>query len=87
PVTRALVIADGCFDLLDARKELDSGGRELAGPAHGDISIEAVTLTYPGASQPALDGLSLSFPAGRTTALVGASGAGKSSIIHLLLGF
>ncbi|MDP0965259.1 ATP-binding cassette domain-containing protein, partial [Klebsiella pneumoniae] len=53
----------------------------------GDISIEAVTLTYPGASQPALDGLSLSFPAGRTTALVGASGAGKSSIIHLLLGF
>mmetsp|Transcript_10436 Transcript_10436/g.42531 ORF Transcript_10436/g.42531 Transcript_10436/m.42531 type:complete len:402 (-) Transcript_10436:4104-5309(-) len=87
PVTRALVIADGCFDLLDARKELDSGGRELAGPTHGDISIEAVTLTYPGASQPALDGLSLSFPAGRTTALVGASGAGKSSIIHLLLGF
>ncbi|RTL15421.1 MAG: lipid A export permease/ATP-binding protein MsbA [Burkholderiales bacterium] len=87
PVTRALVIADGCFDLLDARKELDSGGRELNGPAHGDISIEAVTLTYPGASEPALDALSLSFPAGRTTALVGASGAGKSSIIHLLLGF
>lgn len=44
-------------------------------------------LTYPGSAQPALDGLSLVFPAGKTSALVGASGAGKSSIVHLLLGF
>ena len=87
PLTRATVIAKGCFELMDAPKEADTGTRELPGPAHGELAMESVRLTYPGASQPALDGLSLAFPAGRTTALVGASGAGKSSIIHLLLGF
>ncbi len=87
PFTRATVIARGCFELMDAPKEVDTGTRELAGPAQGAIAMESVRLTYPGASQPALDGLSLAFAAGRTTALVGASGAGKSSIIHLLLGF
>ncbi len=87
PFTRATVIAKGCFELMDAPKEVDTGSRELPGPAHGDIAMDAVTLTYPGAAQPALDNLSLAFAAGRTTALVGASGAGKSSIIHLLLGF
>lgn len=87
PLTRASVIAKGCFELMDAPKEVDTGTRELPRPAQGDIAMQDVRLTYPGASQPALDGLSLSFAAGKTTALVGASGAGKSSIIHLLLGF
>ncbi|MCE4539320.1 ATP-binding cassette domain-containing protein [Pelomonas sp. P7] len=87
PFTRATVIAKGCFELMDAPKEVDTGTRELPGPAQGDIAMEQVALTYPGAGQAALDGLTVDFRAGRTTALVGASGAGKSSIIHLLLGF
>lgn len=87
PLTRATVIAKGCFELMDAPKEVDSGTRELPGPAQGDLAMQAISLTYPGAAQPALDGLNLVFQAGRTTALVGASGAGKSSIINLLLGF
>ncbi|HEY1130969.1 MAG TPA: ATP-binding cassette domain-containing protein [Roseateles sp.] len=87
PLTRAGVIARSCLELLDAPKEADAGTQELPGPARGDIVLDEVRLTYPGASQPALDGLSLRFGAGRTTALVGASGAGKSTIIHLLLGF
>lgn len=87
PVTRALVIARGCFELMDAPKEQDSGTRVLEAPARGDIALDDVRLTYPGAAQPALDGLSVAFPAGKTSALVGASGAGKSSIVHLLLGF
>jgi len=87
PLTRAAVIAKGCFELMDAPKEVDGGTVELPAHAHGELVMQEVRLTYPGAAQPALDGLSLAFPAGRTTALVGASGAGKSSIIHLLLGF
>ena len=87
PLTKAVVIARGCFELMDAPKEVDGGSHELSGPAQGNLAMESVRLTYPGASQPALDGLSLAFGAGRTTALVGASGAGKSSIINLLLGF
>ena len=87
PVSRAAVIARGCFELMDSPKEVDTGTRELPGHAQGEIAMQDVHLTYPGSNQPALDGLSLVFPAGKTTALVGASGAGKSSIIHLLLGF
>jgi subfamily B ATP-binding cassette protein MsbA len=87
PITQALVIAKGCFELMDAPKESDSGSASLPGPARGDVELDAVRLTYPGASTAALDGLSLRCAAGQTTAFVGASGAGKSSILHLLLGF
>lgn len=87
PFTRATVIAKGCFELMDEAKEVDEGTGDLPGTARGDIAMDNVSLTYPESAQPALDGLSLQFAAGRTTALVGASGAGKSSIIHLLLGF
>ena len=87
PLTRATVIATGCFELMDAPKEADTGTQELPRLAHGELAMQDVRLTYPGASQAALDGLSLVFPAGRTTGLVGASGAGKTSIINLLLGF
>jgi len=87
PLTRATVIAKGCFELMDLPKEVDSGTLELSAHAQGELAMKEVSLIYPGAAQPALDGLSLVFPAGKTTALVGASGAGKSSIIHLLLGF
>lgn len=87
PLTRALIIARGCFELMDAPKEVDTGTQELGSTARGDITLDGVKLTYPGATQPALDGLNLAFPAGKTSALVGASGAGKSSIVHLLLGF
>jgi subfamily B ATP-binding cassette protein MsbA len=87
PLTRASVVAKSCLELMDAPKEVDRGTRELATPAHGHICLQDVKLTYPGAGQPALDGLTLDFAAGKTTALIGSSGAGKSSIIHLLLGF
>lgn len=51
------------------------------------IELEAVDYTYPGRDQPALRGVSLRIQAGQTVALVGASGAGKSTIANLLLGF
>lgn len=87
PITNARVIAHGCMQLLDLPSEPDQGQRELALPVRGELRLEQVRLQYPGAERAALDGLDLPIPAGRTTALVGASGAGKSSIIHLLLGF
>jgi subfamily B ATP-binding cassette protein MsbA len=86
PINNALVIARGCLSLLDMPVEPDKGTRELQ-DCKGEIQMQDVVLQYPDADRPALDGLTLNFQAGRTTALVGASGAGKSSIVHLLLGF
>lgn len=52
----------------------------------GKISVIDVTLTYPGASIPAIDRLNLDVPAGSTIAIVGSTGAGKSTLVDLILG-
>lgn len=49
------------------------------------IELDRVIFTYPGEARPALDGVSLSLPAGSKTAIVGASGSGKSTVLQLLL--
>jgi ATP-binding cassette subfamily B protein/subfamily B ATP-binding cassette protein MsbA len=62
------------------------GGQTFKG-LRKDICLEAVELHYGGKDAPAaLDGLSLVIPKGATVALVGASGAGKSSVADLLTG-
>lgn len=49
------------------------------------MRLDHVTFTYPGESRPALKDVSLSFPAGSKTAIVGPSGSGKSTVLQLLL--
>src|SRR5271165_4699654 len=57
-------------------------------PAGGSaIRFEGVGFTYPGARRPAIAGIGLDIPAGTTIALVGPSGAGKTTIANLLLRF
>ena len=50
------------------------------------LEARGLTLRFPGQDRPAVDGVSFSMAAGRTVGLVGASGAGKSSIARMLLG-
>ena len=55
---------------------------------HGaEIAFADVTFTYPGQPRPALQDVSFTVPAGSSFALVGSSGAGKTTIAHLLLRF
>src|SRR5256886_4078550 len=56
-------------------------------PTATALEMVRVRFEYPGRARPILDDVSLAVPAGRTTALVGSSGAGKTTIASLFLRF
>jgi ATP-binding cassette subfamily B protein/ATP-binding cassette subfamily C protein/ATP-binding cassette subfamily B multidrug efflux pump len=51
----------------------------------GAVDVQGLHFSYPGQAEPALQGVSLHLPAGRTLGLVGSTGAGKSTLLKLLL--
>ena len=62
------------------------GATEVAAPIE-KITFEKVSYTYPGETTPALENIDLTIQAGQHIALVGASGAGKTTLVNLLVGF
>ncbi|WP_083884269.1 ABC transporter ATP-binding protein [Nocardia higoensis] len=56
----------------------------ITGRLRGEVEFDDVRFSYPGTSNPALSGVSIDIPAGATVALVGPTGAGKSTIVKLL---
>lgn len=86
PISGALITVRGAFELINAPPEPDKGTGTLP-TCQGHIAFHNVRLQYEGATQPALDGLNLDIQAGQTIALVGSSGAGKSTVVSTLLRF
>ncbi len=93
---RAAGAADRILELLQARPEIVAPARpaSLPGTARGGrlpacrIGFEAVRFRYPSRpDRPALDGIDLTIAPGAFTALVGPSGAGKTTLFQLLLRF
>ncbi len=79
-----LAAAERIFAVLDIEPEIcDAPGAPPLVVTGGEIRFEAVRFTYPNGG-PALNGAELVVPAGKTVALVGASGAGKSTILNLI---
>ena len=78
-----LAACESVFGLVDQASEEDRGTLALE-RARGAIRFQDVSLTYAGAARPALGGVSLDIRPGETVALVGPSGSGKSSLVHLL---
>ena len=82
-----LAVAERMFALLDAPAAAVGGGPRLApSPARATVALEHVSFSYPGRAVPVLDGLELQLAPGEAVALVGESGAGKSTVAGLLLG-
>jgi ATP-binding cassette subfamily C protein CydCD len=72
--------------VVEAEPVLITDGSAVAGGG-SDVVFDAVEFCYPGRSVPALSGMSFTAPAGATVALVGPSGAGKTTVANLLLRF
>lgn len=78
-----MVAADRIFKLTDEHHNIEPSGTITPGKLKGDISFNNVWFSYvPG--EPVLKGINITLTHGKTLALVGATGAGKSSIINLL---
>lgn len=78
---RGLAAADSIFQLIDTPAETDIGKKNPS--LLGNIAFKQVSLSYPDGTQ-ALNNINLDIKAGETLALVGKSGAGKTSFINLL---
>ena len=55
-------------------------------PKPGEIQVENVSFTYPGAQKPVLQDVSLTVPAGTSIGIMGVTGAGKTTLVDLILG-
>lgn len=83
---RASVCAERITEVLDTQTAITNPASPLR-PAHGirgEISIEAASFRYPGAERPVLEAVSLFARPGTTTAIVGSTGSGKSTLIALI---
>jgi len=84
-VPRASVSADRISEVLDTVPTVtlpETGVTRLRGK--GDLALENVGFSYPGASHPVLSNVGFSARAGQTTAIVGSTGAGKTTLINLV---
>ena len=79
--------AERLFALTDAHPEVPTSGCGVASEVTYGLIVKNLTFAYHGAHQPALRSINLSVEAGKKIAIIGPSGAGKTTIVDLLLRF
>ncbi len=82
-VNDALIYAEGFFGILDAEEEVEPSGNYKPEKIHGKFEMKDVNFTYPNGNQALFD-VNMTIEPNKITALVGLSGAGKSTIVNLL---
>ncbi|MGO1859294.1 ABC transporter ATP-binding protein [Ancrocorticia populi] len=82
---RAVVCARRIGEVLDASSTMvePEAPVDLEDP-RGQVAFRGVSYAYPGAEAPVLDSLSFTVESGTTTAIIGATGSGKSTLVNLL---
>ena len=83
---RAAVCAERITEVLNTRAAISSPSspHRPAGAMRGAVVLDEVEFSYPGAEQPVLQGISFTVPPGSTTAIVGGTGSGKSTLVSLI---
>ena len=82
----AMIYAEGYFEILNADDQTEPNGTFVEKNIKGKFDLQNIDFTYPNGTK-ALHNVSMTFQNGKTTALVGLSGAGKSTVINLLCKF
>jgi len=85
---QAMAATDRIFEVLDTHSEVQDreGAVTVNGVQHG-LEFRDVRFAFPDAEQTTLDGVTLEIPAGQTVAVVGRSGAGKTTLANLVARF
>jgi ATP-binding cassette, subfamily B, multidrug efflux pump len=84
-VPRAAVCADRIAEVFDTESSVVPPAAPVTSLAgHGDLEFRDVEFTYPGAETPVLRGLSFTARPGQTTAIIGSTGAGKTTMVSLV---
>jgi ATP-binding cassette subfamily B protein len=85
-IQAALAGAERVFEIIDTPQEEDAAGAQLPSPLRGDVRFENVSFGYL-PNQLVIKNMTLEARGGQTVALVGPTGAGKTTLINLLSGF
>lgn len=83
---RGMAACQTLFSIIDSPQESDEGNFETQ-RVEGNVAFYQVSFTYPNRTTPTLKRISFEIPIGKTLALVGRSGSGKSTIASLLTRF
>lgn len=85
-IQQGLAAAESIFELIDQPDEPNPGKERLTSLT-GEIKLEQLSFQYPRGDTKVLSDLTLTIPAGKTTALVGQSGSGKTTLVNLIARF
>ncbi|MFE7891871.1 ABC transporter ATP-binding protein [Streptomyces sp. NPDC057412] len=86
-ITKGLESVRSVGEVLQAPELEDNEGKDELTALRGAVTFEAVTHAYEDGDRPAVRDFTLDVAPGETIALVGASGAGKSTVLNLVIGF
>ena len=84
-IPRAAVSAERIGEVLDATSSMERPAHGVTDfPTPGSVAFDDVEFTYPGADSPVLTGISFAAEPGETVAIVGSTGAGKTTLVSLI---